>query len=475
MLEDKIKEISESTAIADALSKLIGVNHPLVLLQISDEDADQTGKLWIRSGEEVAAAKSEPANTDGYLALLQMLAFKHPKFELASEAGATQGEEISIKLEDLVNDQEAVIQQVKSQLWPVSEEQADAPAVVREEFELIVDRDDLAEKRRKDLEVALEFPEEDYAPSRSAPVEEYAAPTVEETPPIEPVPEPEVVSPAPVAVPLDPPAYYEVPPPHPTARETVQKLRTLSSLEKEAPKKPVIETAPIITAGNSNQIRTACFVTAAAAAIILPGAFIGTFQNSLTQQRLGEDMHSVSSQLHSVMRTDDAGEGTSKSGDRFVPRLLGISFRLPDMHSPFRPPEIPQAIDAPPSASGAASQFAELEDETAEDNADLQFNPPKQLPPALSADQLAEIEAQMAAAERLVEGGSVAEAAALLHAEHVKFPQHAKLRVALISAYVKLGDHARAKTLAMEGLKQASKYEDYLVFFNLVKQVKASK
>ena len=114
--------------------------------------------------------------------------------------------------------------------------------------------------------------------------------------------------------------------------------------------------------------------------------------------------------------------------------------------------------------------FAGKEDGTI-DLSSIKYHPPANPLPALTAAQLNDASASLATGEKLMLSGKQQEAARLYLIELSKYPQHGRLRIAAIAVYLQLRDYATAKSLCLDGIKNASSPSDFLLFFNMLKSI----
>ena len=343
-------------------------------------------------------------------------------------------------------------------------------------FALITDRDDLAEIRRRDLESALVEPE----PSENCP-----------STPSTPADEMDVSSESAVAQtagstdgPLDKPVAGETAnnghaapnasdsdghqpdadlsylnqPRTQSSRDTVRKLRTLSSIEKELKENSAVPEAVAVSPLAPRQITMPQLIAASLFLLALPVVTLIYIEMTMSERHQHEDSESVLMQLHRPLES-----AVNSALNTPLP------IKLPDFHSPFRPPTLEVAINPPETSSSDDASTSDADTEGAEKA--LKWQAPQHPSAPLSADEVHYIEQESHRGELLALNGHVDQAAEIYNSVLTKYPHYTKVRVAAISAYMKLKNYSYAKKLALDGMRTAETYYDYIIFVNLFHNV----
>lgn len=509
------------------------------------DGGSEVGVLWLNPFGEISiiAAKALITGDTGPLGFLELLAVAQPRFVLLDVAADPPGIPLLIKVRDLAEDEPAVKESLKGVLWSVTGQQA-APVEVAlpknnpsmQSFPAMQQSatpapnsnaedpdDDLLQKRRSQIKGDLAVARRQ---SQKSPQDATAHPQVVSDDIAEKIRRDlEManagklvnVAEAPVMPMLDPIR-------DPIAEATVslddEELKLLQQNEQYAEQQSVKpkftgkemkgESSASATYTRLSTLRTTDKTAAietkkpaaipvkwiAAACAVVSVISLGTWAYGAEQKRQQQDRESLDWLLNEALLADTVEPESNqqlrvaelqKSFEE-VTRVIanpGKLVKLPDMHNPFRPPEIKESPSAPPpNGAGGPAQGSSLPSGRTGPNADdgtgggtdfevaaSKFEPPKNLPPPLGKEQTAEAQNQIHVAEQLTAGGHQAEAAGVLVTALNRFPQHMPLRTAAIMACMRTKDYAQAKKLAKEGLSKAANYNDYSVCLSLVRSV----
>ena len=142
--------------------------------------------------------------------------------------------------------------------------------------------------------------------------------------------------------------------------------------------------------------------------------------------------------------------------------LPKVSFALPALHSPFKPP----TPSAESQQNGSGTAIASAGDQSQVEDS-MSWHPPRVSFPALTKEQLSEIKQQMHIAEELIANRRVKDAIVVYTQLLARYPQYQPLRLKTINACVSIDNRKAARDLCVDGMKCAGTYIDYLVLRNL--------
>ena len=179
MLQDIQEKIAETTDIKSALRLVLKAEARYCVLKFFGETNSEEGQIWLRNGNEIVAA-STPSGDKGHHALLKVLMLQYAKCQLLDATSGQEGENISIKVLDILEDEELVVQSLKSVLGAVqsNESESDDSWTFETQEKIGIDfhtttklmselsEDDLAAARKEEIErlqnVATDAPENFY-------------------------------------------------------------------------------------------------------------------------------------------------------------------------------------------------------------------------------------------------------------------------------------------------------------------------
>jgi hypothetical protein len=485
---------------------------PLVLRLYGADQVNSAGEFFIEDCDRIVGAVSYNSGNLDHLAVLELFTVQATRWEIQKAPPIPFERNIEIKLVDLLSNENQVIKDIKHTLWPMASSserfslQPERDAVserIRSEveaasqdsqktatefdvilpkpFPLIVDHDDLAEKRRTEFN------------SRHIPMSEHEAASLAgvQTPIEAPAPAPQMPSQqsfqisgqhpstqsaaataggtASTPLPFPTPETESAPTRTPSTRETLTKLRTLNSVKPE-PAKPTPE--PI------KPVPKKVVVPAIAAAAVIAVMCGASMLAGQVKQRHDEDSEAMLNQVRSTVGNSavsfkaPAGDPSAQLPTPAESSFQWVTMYTTDLHNPFRPPSTePSSLQnafAPPANTEAPAAGA---DDELDKGGESGWQPPAHPALPLSGDQLKDVEQQSRRAREMAAGGLYDQAAALYAATLVRYPFCAQLRIDAITAYVKLKNYAYAKKLAREGMANAQSNQDYVIFQNFLTNV----
>lgn len=247
-----------------------------------------------------------------------------------------------------------------------------------------------------------------------------------------------------------------------------------------------------------SQLSRGVFVAAALACVALPLAGVLAYQRAMMDTQIdAEDAPCINAEVYSFLdqpylsrqqagrhfdiaaaqeeiakeRADSLPAWARLAGNLPMLRLSLHMFKLPDMHSPFRPPI---AVSRGSSQGGGQAPPSNATGDYEEDENEIpSWHQPSQTLPPLSASQLQEITQQVHTAEQLIADGKLSDGLALYTELVAKFPQDKDLRIAAIRICLLNKHNAQARAWCIEGMRNATTYGDYLTFYSILDNVNA--